>query len=200
MNKDLAPSGKLKIGLFALSVSLSWNVQAQDAPSAGASASSTAEAERVIRHLAEVVFEETEGNQMTLEEASKQTWTYRQALEEFQGWHVEQRQQAPVWEQLQRDDFRGYLRFLGRQGGRGRYRRGGGGGKDGAGKLQSVVGCHSPPVRGCRPGRPAAGLSAVIMPESSPAARAAGGGPPPPGNGYSRMSTYGTSEIEDETI
>jgi len=40
---------------------------------------------------------------------------YRQALEEFQGWHVEQRQQAPVWEQLQRDDFRGYLRFLGRQ-------------------------------------------------------------------------------------
>src|SRR2546426_11602543 len=40
---------------------------------------------------------------------------YRQALAEFQNWHLEQRQQAPVWEQLQRDDFRGYLRYLGRQ-------------------------------------------------------------------------------------
>src|SRR5438445_8256003 len=40
---------------------------------------------------------------------------YRQALVEFQNWHREHRQQAPVWEQLQRDDFRGYLRYLGRQ-------------------------------------------------------------------------------------
>ena len=39
---------------------------------------------------------------------------YRQALHEFQGWHQEARQQPPVWEKLQRDDFRGYLRFLGR--------------------------------------------------------------------------------------
>ncbi len=40
---------------------------------------------------------------------------YRQALTEFQGWHVEERQQPPQWEQLERDDFRSYLRFLGRQ-------------------------------------------------------------------------------------
>jgi site-specific recombinase XerD len=40
---------------------------------------------------------------------------YRQALQEFSQWHHEERQQSPVWEKLQRDDFRGYLRFLGRQ-------------------------------------------------------------------------------------
>jgi site-specific recombinase XerD len=40
---------------------------------------------------------------------------YRQALAEFQRWHHEERQQPPTWEKLQRDDFRGYLRFLGRQ-------------------------------------------------------------------------------------
>jgi integrase/recombinase XerC len=39
---------------------------------------------------------------------------YRQALEEFRRWHQEERKQPPVWEQLQRDDFRAYLRFLGR--------------------------------------------------------------------------------------
>jgi integrase/recombinase XerC len=39
---------------------------------------------------------------------------YRQALWEFFRWHREERQQPPVWEQLQRDDFRAYLRFLGR--------------------------------------------------------------------------------------
>jgi integrase/recombinase XerC len=39
---------------------------------------------------------------------------YRQAMLEFHLWHQEERQQPPVWEQLQRDDFRGYLRFLGR--------------------------------------------------------------------------------------
>jgi len=39
---------------------------------------------------------------------------YRQALEEFYRWHQEERKQAPVWDKLQRDDFRGYLRFLGR--------------------------------------------------------------------------------------
>ena len=39
---------------------------------------------------------------------------YRQAVLEFCGWHQEERQQAPAWETLQRDDFRSYLRFLGR--------------------------------------------------------------------------------------
>jgi integrase/recombinase XerC len=40
---------------------------------------------------------------------------YRQAVCEFHHWHVEERQTAPAWERLQRDDFRAYLRFLGRQ-------------------------------------------------------------------------------------
>jgi len=39
---------------------------------------------------------------------------YRQAMWEFHRWHQEERQQPPAWEQLQRDDFRAYLRFLGR--------------------------------------------------------------------------------------
>jgi len=39
---------------------------------------------------------------------------YRQALTEFGQWHQEERKSAPDWEKLQRDDFRGYLRFLGR--------------------------------------------------------------------------------------
>lgn len=39
---------------------------------------------------------------------------YRQALAEFQRWHREERQQPPDWRRLQRDDFRSYLRFLGR--------------------------------------------------------------------------------------
>ena len=39
---------------------------------------------------------------------------YRQAMWEFHRWHQEERQQPPEWEQLQRDDFRAYLRFLGR--------------------------------------------------------------------------------------
>jgi integrase/recombinase XerC len=39
---------------------------------------------------------------------------YRQALVEFSRWHQEERQQPPVWEKLQRDDFRAYLRYLGR--------------------------------------------------------------------------------------
>ena len=40
---------------------------------------------------------------------------YRQALLEFGKWHHEDRQKVPIWEKLQRDDFRAYLRFLGRQ-------------------------------------------------------------------------------------
>ncbi len=39
---------------------------------------------------------------------------YRQALLEFCAWHKEERQHLQVWENLQRDDFRSYLRFLGR--------------------------------------------------------------------------------------
>ena len=39
---------------------------------------------------------------------------YRQAMWEFHRWHQAERQQPPDWETLQRDDFRAYLRFLGR--------------------------------------------------------------------------------------
>jgi len=40
---------------------------------------------------------------------------YRQALEEFCRWHKEERQSPPAWHKLQRDDFRSFVRFLGRQ-------------------------------------------------------------------------------------
>jgi len=40
---------------------------------------------------------------------------YRQALQEFSHWYREERGTSPAWETMQRDDFRGYLRFLGRQ-------------------------------------------------------------------------------------
>ncbi|EEF59425.1 tyrosine recombinase XerC [Pedosphaera parvula] len=39
---------------------------------------------------------------------------YRQTLVEFYGWHRKERGVEPAWENLHRDDFRGYLRFLGR--------------------------------------------------------------------------------------
>ena len=39
---------------------------------------------------------------------------YRQALTEFAHWHKSECQEAPVWKTLHRDDFRSYLRFLGR--------------------------------------------------------------------------------------
>jgi len=39
---------------------------------------------------------------------------YRQTLTEFVRWHREERQQPPAWKTLQRDDFRSYLRSLGR--------------------------------------------------------------------------------------
>lgn len=41
---------------------------------------------------------------------------YRQALEEFERWHHTERGGPPAWGTLQREDFRGYLRHLGRQG------------------------------------------------------------------------------------
>jgi integrase/recombinase XerC len=40
---------------------------------------------------------------------------YAAALGEFVAWHQQERKQVPAWEKLQRDDFRSYLRFLGRQ-------------------------------------------------------------------------------------
>src|SRR3954469_22785802 len=40
---------------------------------------------------------------------------YRAALTEFAAWHQAERQSQPDWPKLQRDDFRSYLRFLGRQ-------------------------------------------------------------------------------------
>jgi integrase/recombinase XerC len=39
---------------------------------------------------------------------------YRQALEEFSRWHSGEHASPPNWEKLQRDDFRAYLRYLGR--------------------------------------------------------------------------------------
>jgi integrase/recombinase XerC len=39
---------------------------------------------------------------------------YQQALAEFSKWHQDDRKQAPTWGSLQRDDFRAYLRCLGR--------------------------------------------------------------------------------------
>ena len=40
---------------------------------------------------------------------------YAHALAEFVGWHRAEKKAAPVWPQLERDDFRAYLRFLGRK-------------------------------------------------------------------------------------
>jgi len=39
---------------------------------------------------------------------------YQQALIEFARWHLVERKSPAVWEKLQRDDFRSYLRYLGR--------------------------------------------------------------------------------------
>src|SRR5947208_10544634 len=39
---------------------------------------------------------------------------YRQALSEFLRWHQKERHRPPEWGQLQRDDYRSYLRCLGR--------------------------------------------------------------------------------------
>jgi integrase/recombinase XerC len=40
---------------------------------------------------------------------------YRHALFEVHKWHREERQSPPAWLKLSRDDFRGFLRFLGRK-------------------------------------------------------------------------------------
>jgi integrase/recombinase XerC len=39
---------------------------------------------------------------------------YTQALSDFCGWHLNERKTAVSWEKLERDDFRAYVRFLGR--------------------------------------------------------------------------------------
>jgi integrase/recombinase XerC len=39
---------------------------------------------------------------------------YEQALTEFARWHLEERKSPVAWEKLHRDDFRSYLRYLGR--------------------------------------------------------------------------------------
>lgn len=39
---------------------------------------------------------------------------YGQALRDFRCWHMAERHQPPAWDKLQRDDFRGYVRFMGR--------------------------------------------------------------------------------------
>jgi len=58
---------------------------------------------RFLRHLA------------TDRGASEHTQrNYRQALLEFKGWSQAERRQAPNWAALGRDDFRSYVRFLGR--------------------------------------------------------------------------------------
>ena len=40
---------------------------------------------------------------------------YREALKDFLTWHQMERQSAPAWEKLERDDFRAFLRYLGRR-------------------------------------------------------------------------------------
>ena len=40
---------------------------------------------------------------------------YEQTLKEFRQWHQDERQIGPTWNALTRDDFRAYLRFLGRK-------------------------------------------------------------------------------------
>ncbi len=40
---------------------------------------------------------------------------YRQALADFSLWHAQERRCPPVWDKLLRDDFRAFVRFLGRQ-------------------------------------------------------------------------------------
>ncbi len=40
---------------------------------------------------------------------------YRAALLQFSAWHMAQRSGPPLWDELERDDFRAFLRHLGRQ-------------------------------------------------------------------------------------
>ena len=63
-----------------------------------------AQAERFLTHLA------TDRGASTYTQRN-----YRQALADFSTWHQRERRTPPDWIKLQRDDFRAYLRFLGRQ-------------------------------------------------------------------------------------
>ena len=75
-----------------------------DAPNPKSSAPDDKWIEKFLQHLA------------TDRDASIYTQrNYRQALGEFQAWILKEHKQPPLWEKLQRDDFRGYLRYLGRQ-------------------------------------------------------------------------------------
>src|SRR5580658_3571052 len=59
----------------------------------------------------------TEGFSQSLASRGASTYTernYRQALLQFSTWVKEQRGQTPDWPALRRDDFRYFLRFLGR--------------------------------------------------------------------------------------
>jgi integrase/recombinase XerC len=40
---------------------------------------------------------------------------YREALKDFLTWHHTERHAAPTWDKLERDDFRAFLRYLGRR-------------------------------------------------------------------------------------
>jgi len=59
--------------------------------------------ERFLRHLST----ERAASAYTLR-------NYRQTLLEFVRWHQQEREEKPVWPALHRDDFRSYLRYLGR--------------------------------------------------------------------------------------
>jgi integrase/recombinase XerC len=68
---------------------------------------------RFLDHLAT----DRDASRYTKPDHNRETYTernYRQALAEVYNWHRQERGQPPRWRQLQRDDFRAYLRFLGR--------------------------------------------------------------------------------------
>jgi site-specific recombinase XerD len=72
---------------------------------AGAEIELNPHSEEFLRHLEA----ERSASQYTLR-------NYRQALTEFCRWFKAERQHAPDWPKLERDDFRSYLRSLGRNG------------------------------------------------------------------------------------
>ena len=73
------------------------------APEENQGALADGEIDRFLRHLTN----ERGASPYTLR-------NYGQALAEFFRWFEQERQQPPAWGSLQRDDFRSYLRFLGR--------------------------------------------------------------------------------------
>ena len=66
--------------------------------------------------IADPLIEKFLGHLATDRDASVHTRrNYRQALLEFYRWHQAEAGGPPAWNKLQRDDFRHYLRYLGRQ-------------------------------------------------------------------------------------